>query len=80
MHWQEMPPIVARSHHIVNDDCEVMSQADGRGYTSKSRYRAELKARGMVELGNDRIEPKLFRPTPTGDVLRRVASRKGYEF
>ena len=29
------------------------SMADGRTYDSKSRYRAELKALGFVELGND---------------------------
>jgi len=77
MHWQEMPPIVARSVHIIADECEHISPADGKGYSSKSAYRRSLKDHGMVELGNDRIEPKPFRPTPTGDVLRRVAYQKG---
>lgn len=34
------------------------SHADGKMYDSKSNYRRELRARGLVEVGNERIEPK----------------------
>lgn len=83
MKWQELVPRETRSVHIISDDCEVVSQADGKGYTSKSRYRAELKARGMVELGNDapKTQPKSYVPVPgVGDTLRRVAWEKGVRF
>lgn len=80
MTWVEKPPVAPRSVHIIGDQCEHISPADGKGYSSKSAYRRSLKEHGMVEIGNDRIEPKPFKPTPTGDVLRRVASQKGYEF
>ena len=80
MDWVEMPPLASRSVHIIGDVCEHISPADGKGYSSKSAYRRSLKEHGMVEIGNDRIEPKPFRPTPTGDTLRRVAYEKGVQF
>lgn len=83
MDWVEPVAMQARSVHIIPDDCEIKSHADGKGYTSKSRYRAELKARGMIELGNERpqLQPKPFVPSPgIQDTLRRVASEKGHRF
>lgn len=38
---------------VIGDTCEFRSMADGRVYTSKSAYRADLRARGLVEVGND---------------------------
>lgn len=50
----EGPPPPRRAPAVIGDSHEPFkSMADGRVYDSKSRYRAELKARGMVELGND---------------------------
>lgn len=44
------------------DSCEAFrSHADGRYYTSKKKYRAELKARNFVELGNEQVKPKPFK-------------------
>ena len=80
MDWVDSPPVAARAVHIINDDCEIISQATGQPFTSKERYRADLRARGLVELGNDRIPPKEFKPTPVGDTLRRVAAQKGVQF
>lgn len=34
-------------------ELEMKSMADGRRYTSKSRYRAEARAHGKDEVGND---------------------------
>lgn len=34
-------------------DLEMKSMADGKRYTSKSRYRAEVRARGLDEAGTD---------------------------
>lgn len=53
---------------VVSDSLEVMagslngmqSMADGKFYTSKARYRADLRARGYVEVGND---PARLRPS-----------------
>lgn len=43
----------------------IQSQADGRWHTSKSRLRADYRALGMVEMGNDAARHKPFkRPKP----------------
>lgn len=39
--------------HVVSDGCELRSMADGAVYTSKAAYRADLRARGLIEVGND---------------------------
>lgn len=44
---------------VIQDSCDpFLSHADGKIYESKSAYRRELKARGLVELGNDQIKPR----------------------
>lgn len=42
---------------MVSDSiAPFQSMADGRFYDSKSAYRKDLKARGLVELGNDQVK------------------------
>ena len=77
MDWVDRPPVAPRAVHVINDDCEVVSQATGQPFTSKAAYRADLKARGWIEIGNDRIEPKPFKPTPVRETMERVAWEKG---
>lgn len=49
--WRPAP---RKRMQIVSDGHKPFkSMADGRYYDSKSRYRAELKARGFEELGNE---------------------------
>lgn len=38
---------------VISDGCEFRSMADGKIYTSKAAYRADLRARGLDEVGND---------------------------
>ena len=60
-----------RIHVISDSHTPFRSMADGRVYDSKSAYRADLKARGMVELGNDEITPTdRYEP---GDIAQDVA-------
>ena len=47
----------------VNSDCidAFISQADGKHYDSKAKYRQSLKEQGLIEVGNDykqMLEPK----------------------
>lgn len=45
----------SRGVQIISDETEAFqSMADGKHYTSKSRYRAELKARGFEEYGESK--------------------------
>lgn len=48
------------------------SMADGKIYDSKSQYRRDLKARGLVEVGNDRVERRPTAPPPVRDALRQA--------
>jgi hypothetical protein len=47
-------PPERKAPYVISDYHEPFrSHADGKMYDSKSRYRAELKARGMIEVGNE---------------------------
>lgn len=50
----------------------IRSMADGRMYDSKSRYRGDLRARGMVEVGNERVGPRPEPLPPVRDTLRQT--------
>lgn len=68
----EGPPPPRRAPTVIGDTHEPFrSMADGKVYDSKSRYRAELKARDMVELGNDM--PKGPAPPDEREIERDVA-------
>ncbi len=62
---------------LIRDQHEPFkSMADGRTYDSKSAYRQSLKARGLVELGND--APLTGKPfgAPTKSEARRKLLHK----
>jgi hypothetical protein len=73
---QYVPP--ARTYVIQDTIDAFQSQADGKTYESKSQYRQSLKAQGMVELGNDRIERKKFEPTITERDVARALAEHGH--
>lgn len=60
---------------VISDSLDYMvSMADGKRYTSKAKYRAELRARGYTEVGNERM-PDAPRPEPRGvemDIKRAI--------
>jgi len=57
---------------LIRDHIEpFQSMADGKLYDSKSAYRQTLKARGLVELGNDALPTPP--PTPKPSTGRREA-------
>lgn len=59
--------------YVVSDSMDaIQSMADGKMYDSKSAYRRELKARGMVEIGNENIEFKPKSSPPVKDALRQA--------
>lgn len=67
---------------VVSDSLDYMeSQFDGKRYTSKRRYRAELRGRGYVEVGNEnpgahraRKDGKAHR-TSVNESLQRAVSQ-----
>jgi hypothetical protein len=69
-----------RRFHIGRDTTEPFkSMADGKHYDSKSRYRAEIKARGFEELGNEMSEcvGGKYEPLDYRDDLAETASEYG---
>lgn len=52
----------------------IQSQADGRWHTSKSRLRADYKALGMVEMGNDKQKP-VGRPKPDRKAIKEAVAK-----
>lgn len=65
--------VSAGAPYVISDTMDgIRSMADGRMYDSKSRYRAELRARGCYELGNDRVERRTKPLPPVRETLRQA--------
>lgn len=67
----------ARSHgeaaYIISDTMDpIRSMADGRMYDSKSRYRGDLRSRGLIEVGNERITQRETALPPVRDALHQA--------
>lgn len=59
---------------VISDTMDaVIHPSTGKFYDSKSRFRAETRARGLVEVGNDKIPDRVDRSLPGG--LREDMSR-----
>lgn len=62
---------------VISDSCEFRSMVDGQMVTSKAKYRADLRARGYEEVGNEKLNTA---PTPAPkmggmkDDIRRAIS------
>lgn len=58
---------------IISDTISPFrSMADGKMYDSKSQYRSDLKARGLIEVGNERVQQRRQELPPVRDTLRQV--------
>lgn len=63
---------------IISDTMVPMrSMADGKMYDSKSRYRGDLKARGLIEVGNESMTQKPVARPPVRDTLRQTYRQLG---
>lgn len=67
--------------YVISDNLEVIgglngvqSMADGRFYTSKAKMRADYRARGVVEMGNDKPAP-LRKPKPDRRKIKEAVQR-----
>ena len=91
-HWphNHMPEQLDLAHEyagigIISDNLEsiggingIQSMADGRMYTSKSRLRAEYRARGLTEMGNDKA-PERKKPKPDRKAIRDAVRRATWQ-
>ena len=68
-----VPPMV-----MTNDSCDPFrSEADGKYYTSKSKYRRSLKAHGMLEMGNERPKKEKYKPCSWKKQINETLIKKG---
>lgn len=59
--------------YVISDSmAPIRSMADGKMYDSKSRYRGDLKARGLIEVGNERVERRTAQAPPVRRDLRNA--------
>jgi len=74
-------PLKRAGHFIISDNLDyVRCTANGKRYTSKSRYTADVKAMGYQILGNDKPQgrPKLEgHPERAGHALYRNWEKLG---
>lgn len=66
-----------RSHYVISDVQPLLKHpVTGRYYDSKSRFRADTKASGCEEVGNEKMESRPVRPDPE---KRRASIRQEIE-
>lgn len=59
---------------VIGDSIELKSMVDGKVYTSKAALRASYRAKGYVEVGNERLDPPA-KPKPNRKAIRDSAAR-----
>ena len=63
--WRILKPSIAPARsdlprpYVISDAMPETEQVDGRFYTSKSQFRAVGKALGLIEVGNEKRQPKV---------------------
>lgn len=64
---------------VITDDVEPFrSMADGKVYTSKSRYYAETKARGYEIVGNEKVKGKTPQSYEPQDIEKELSDAYDY--
>jgi len=81
-HWEE-PPLRSElaSPAFISDNLEsigglrgLQCQVSGKWFTSKAKMRAEYKARGVTEMGNDKPTP-LKKPKPDRMAIKEAVAK-----
>lgn len=72
---QAEPLARARGPQVITDTMDgTWHPCDGRVYDSKSRFRAETRARGCIEVGNETIPDRRWLDTGNrrADIVRAI--------
>ena len=70
----------SKNYHVISDTMRPMRHpSNGKIYDSKSRFRAETRARGCVEIGNEQPKPRKFIDMPAvgPDIARAIQELGG---
>jgi hypothetical protein len=71
-------PVTASGPQIISDTIEPFRHmGTGEIYSSKSRYRQDLRAQGYIECGNDRQSAERKAPPPVRGTLRDTYRQLG---
>jgi CMP-2-keto-3-deoxyoctulosonic acid synthetase len=76
---REAEPLVMAdsAHYVISDTMsETRHMATGKYHTSKAKFRADTKASGCVEIGNDSSLYKPRKPIPLSREKRRDDIRR----
>jgi len=81
-HWEEPPPrSELASPAFISDNLEsigglrgLQCQVSGKWFTSKKKMRDEYRARGVIELGNDKPAP-IKKPKPDRRKIKEAVQR-----
>nr|WP_245317559.1 hypothetical protein [Rhizobium sp. N122] len=65
--------------HYVSDNIEIRSMHDGNIYTSKRQLRAEYRAHGVEEIGNEKPKP-IEKPKSDREGIRKELRRVHAEY
>lgn len=62
-----LAPRKATVHYVISDVMDGMVHpSNGQMYDSKSKFRAETRARGLTEVGNETLVDRVDRSLPSG--------------
>jgi hypothetical protein len=66
---------------VISDSMEPTEQVDGKFYTSKRQFRAVGRARGLTEVGTEKLKHKVVRASTSRAAVegRRTAIRTAVE-
>ena len=58
---ETLPPARSRlpRPYVISDIMDATEQVDGRFYTSKSAFRKVGRQHGLIEVGNEKVKPKV---------------------
>lgn len=66
--------------YVISDEIQPIEQVDGKFYTSKRKFRAVGRAHGLIEVGNEKLKPKVRSTAlPETKQARRAALKTALE-
>ena len=84
--WRILKPTVAPARsdlprpYVISDAMPATEQVDGWFYTSKSLFRAGGRALGLIEVGNEKRQPKVrFTDLAETKRVRRATLKKALD-
>jgi hypothetical protein len=62
--------------NVISDIMPETEQVDGKFYTSKSQFRKVGRSLGLIEIGTEKLKPRIRNANVRADKDRRIAAVK----